>query len=104
MAEIVPDPGAMVYCDHFQGIERFLSDLHMVTELLGSKVNKGVSSMEGVQLADVTKGTTRRFLSTQNGERYDRPSSKHAVAGRYPAPTTFPPGPNGGQAPIAVKP
>ena len=58
MAEIVPDAGAMIYCDSFQGIERILPDLQMIADLLGSKVNKGVSSYSSALCAS-TKNSSR---------------------------------------------
>lgn len=71
VAEIAPTARTQIQCDSFQGIERILPDLRRIAEPLGAAVDKGVSSMAGIQLADVVTGTTRRFLSNQNGDRYD---------------------------------
>lgn len=71
VAEIAPASGTQIQCDSFQGIERILPELRKIAGPLGATVDKGVSSIAGIQLADVVTGTTRRFLSNQNGDRYD---------------------------------
>lgn len=70
ISEIQPEKGTPVFCDGFQGISRILPELQDVADAYKATIAKGESSMTGVQLADVTAGTTRRFLSEQNTERY----------------------------------
>ncbi len=70
MSEIQPERGTSIFCDGFQGITRILPELQDVAGAYEATIAKGESSMTGIQLADVAAGTTRRFLSEQNTERY----------------------------------
>lgn len=72
LSEIQPEKGASILCDGFQGIARILPNLQGVAEGYGATIAKGHSSTAGIQLADVSAGTTRRFLSQQNLVRYRR--------------------------------
>lgn len=70
LEEINPAAGTTIYCDSFQGIARIMPELQKMGTQYGASVSPTMSSLPGVQLADMATGTGRRFLNQEVVDRY----------------------------------
>lgn len=70
LEEINPAAGTTIYCDSFQGIARIMPELQRIGTQYGTSVSRTMSSLPGIQLADMATGTGRRFLNQEVVDRY----------------------------------